>query len=521
MSKYVVEVTRENFSRLLPTILTSIEASDFYAIDTELTGLCSSKSHRYSSFDDLQARYLKVRDSAVNFGILQIGLSCFRWLRNKKKWDHTTFSFFVFPDTSSTVSSNDKKFSCQISSINFLSQNGFDFNKSFKEGIPYLNHVEERMFRESSGLNEGEDSSKKSKNPIIELKNKDKEFMDGICKLIDEWLKIEDINENLLLPSANSYQRLLIHQQLDLNYKNLTAQKKFIDGKTFLYLSKLNNKEERLEEKSRILDNLLGFRKVWDKLVSCGKPLIGHNCFLDLCQLYCKLVEPLPHEYDEFKSKLTSLFPVVYDTKYLCLTLSFFKESQSNSLCDLFAYFKKNITDKLISKAIDEVQFHNAGFDAYSTGAVFIYFNHFIRAKSCNVEEKSDIKETEFKFCSELANRLNIMQSPYEYSNLLGVDPEPDWSKIVVLCFKDGDYALSLTNKDIREIIEQNQWGCSYSWNNNTSIFLSFESTEKANKVKDISDIHYDLITLESYRKCANEILREENEQRKRLKINN
>lgn len=520
MSKYVVEVTKENFNRLLPTILSSIETSDFYAIDTELTGLCSSKTHRYSSFDDLQARYLKVRDSAVNFGILQVGLSCFRWLRSKKKWGHTTFSFFVFPDTGSTVSSNDKKFTCQISSINFLSQNGFDFNKSFKEGIPYLNQLEEKMFRDSCGLNnDGENLSKQNKNPIIELKNKDKEFIDGICKLIDEWLKVEDLNEKLLLPPANSYQRLLIHQQIDIKYKNLTAQKKYIDGKTFLTLSKIDNREERREEKMGILDNLMGFRKVWDHMVTSGKPLIGHNCFLDLCQLYCKLAEPLPHEYLEFKSKLNQIFPVIYDTKYLCLTLSFFKESQSNSLCDLFDYFKKNISDKLISKAIDEVQFHDAGFDAYSTGAVFIYFNHFTRKQDSS--GKDDDKEGNISFCTDLANRLNVMQSPYEYSNLVGVDPEPDWSKIVVLCFKDADYAISLANKDIREIIEQNQWECTYTWNNTISIFLTFESTEKAEKAKDYNAIHYDLLTLESYRRCANEILKEENEQRKRHKINN
>ena len=36
-----------------------------------------------------------------------------------------------------------RTFSCQSSSIDFLVAQGFDFNKAFKDGIPYLTTVEE------------------------------------------------------------------------------------------------------------------------------------------------------------------------------------------------------------------------------------------------------------------------------------------------------------------------------------------------------------------------------------------
>lgn len=43
----------------------------------------------------------------------------------------------------------DQRFLCQSSSIEFLISNGFDFNKLFKEGIPYMNEAEEAAYKEN------------------------------------------------------------------------------------------------------------------------------------------------------------------------------------------------------------------------------------------------------------------------------------------------------------------------------------------------------------------------------------
>ena len=41
----------------------------------------------------------------------------------------------------------DPRFTCQTSSLDFLSSQDFDFNKLIKSGIPYLNAVDEEKLR--------------------------------------------------------------------------------------------------------------------------------------------------------------------------------------------------------------------------------------------------------------------------------------------------------------------------------------------------------------------------------------
>ena len=43
----------------------------------------------------------------------------------------------------------DLRFMCQTSSIDFLISNDFDFNKLFKDGIPYLRPGDEARLRET------------------------------------------------------------------------------------------------------------------------------------------------------------------------------------------------------------------------------------------------------------------------------------------------------------------------------------------------------------------------------------
>lgn len=82
----IIEVVKDNFFEILPSIFSAIDAASFVTIDTELSGLCASKAQRYSILDDAQERYLKLRDSALNFGLLQFGLSAFIWNEEKQKY---------------------------------------------------------------------------------------------------------------------------------------------------------------------------------------------------------------------------------------------------------------------------------------------------------------------------------------------------------------------------------------------------------------------------------------------------
>lgn len=55
------------------------------------------------------------------------------WKPKKQKYTATSYAFYLFPPVG-TSSAADKKFVCQLSSLAFLAQHGFDFNKTFHEG---------------------------------------------------------------------------------------------------------------------------------------------------------------------------------------------------------------------------------------------------------------------------------------------------------------------------------------------------------------------------------------------------
>lgn len=112
---------------------------------------------RITSYDTPETYYSKLKDSAREFLVVQVGLCTFRYNFEEKKyitssknrtsneifcysWNYVcsrysykAFNFYVFPRTVGR-NGNDVKFLCQSSSIHFLSNNGFDFNKLFKEG---------------------------------------------------------------------------------------------------------------------------------------------------------------------------------------------------------------------------------------------------------------------------------------------------------------------------------------------------------------------------------------------------
>lgn len=79
---------------------------------------------------------------------------------------------------------------------------------------------------------------------------------------------------------------------------------------------------------------MIGFRKVIDFLSSSGKPVVGHNMFLDLCHCFHHFHRDLPNEYQDFKQSAAKLFPNLFDTKYLCSNAPSFQEYVKNTALD-------------------------------------------------------------------------------------------------------------------------------------------------------------------------------------------
>lgn len=72
-------VTKLNFEAALSELRTHVRAADFVAVDLEMTGITSAPWRESLEFDRFDIRYLKVKDSAEKFAVVQFGVCPFRW----------------------------------------------------------------------------------------------------------------------------------------------------------------------------------------------------------------------------------------------------------------------------------------------------------------------------------------------------------------------------------------------------------------------------------------------------------
>lgn len=118
-----------DFKETLPLIKESIDKADFFAIDTEFTGLLNGRD--VSIFDSPEDYYLRVMNGSSEFLLIQFGISCFYWDEKRNHYLNDTYNFYLYPRGRPGP---DRLFLCQSSSLDFLASNGFDFNKLIKEG---------------------------------------------------------------------------------------------------------------------------------------------------------------------------------------------------------------------------------------------------------------------------------------------------------------------------------------------------------------------------------------------------
>jgi poly(A)-specific ribonuclease len=83
-------VTKHNFDSALSELRRHVAAADFVAIDLEMSGVTSAPWRESFEFDRSDVRYLKVKDSAEKFAVVQFGVCPFRW-------DSSKFSFIAHP----------------------------------------------------------------------------------------------------------------------------------------------------------------------------------------------------------------------------------------------------------------------------------------------------------------------------------------------------------------------------------------------------------------------------------------
>uniref|UniRef100_A0A2K6UZX7 Poly(A)-specific ribonuclease PARN n=1 Tax=Saimiri boliviensis boliviensis TaxID=39432 RepID=A0A2K6UZX7_SAIBB len=470
-----MEIIRSNFKSNLHKVYQAIEEADFFAIDGEFSGISDgpSVSALTNGFDTPEERYQKLKKHSMDFLLFQFGLCTFKYDYTDSKYITKSFNFYVFPKPFNR-SSPDVKFVCQSSSIDFLASQGFDFNKVFRNGIPYLNQEEERQLREQYDEKRSQAngagalsyvSPNTSKCPVT-VPEDQKKFIDQVVEKIEDLLQSEE-NKNLDLEPCTGYPK-------GIHVETLETEKK----ERYIVISKVDEEERKRREQQKHakeqeeLNDAVGFSRVIHAIANSGKLVIGHNMLLDVMhtvhQFYC----PLPADLNEFKEMTTCVFPSLLGVvAHDIINNTSLAELEKRLKETPFNPPKVESAEGFPSYDTASEQLHEAGYDAYITGLCFIsmanYLGSFLSPPKIHVSARSKLIEPFF-------NKLFLMRvMDIPYLNLEGPDLQPKRDHVLHVTFpkewKTSDlYQLFSAFGNIQ-----------ISWIDDTSAFVSLSQPEQ------------------------------------------
>ncbi|KAL6553364.1 hypothetical protein OROGR_007206 [Orobanche gracilis] len=428
-------VTKSNFEPTLAELRRHVREADFVSIDLEMTGITSAPWRESFEYDRFDVQYLKIKDSAEKFAVVQFGVCPFRWDSHGHSFVAHPHNFYIFPRQESSGDGSSNEFLCQTSSLEFLAKYQFDFNTCIYEGISYLSRTQEEealTMLDSVYKDKFPESSSNLRNEPQLVRMADILFSERMKIIINEWRagllgernresefqgNLNDMNHKfqstffqmrpaILVNGMTSRQLRLLKLVTEKHFEDLTyvqaigetlSPEPFIvytDSTTDRNLLMNEVKASKRVEAEKKIKAAIGFRHIIDLLSSERKLIVGHNCFLDLAHVYRKFVGPLPSTAEEFVSALHTYFPHIIDTKVMLnidAVLSSIMRKGSTSLSKAFNLLCQPIapygtsngsSDKLLVKVeveVDGQRFsnwnsgskHEAGYDAFMTGCVF------------------------------------------------------------------------------------------------------------------------------------------------------
>ncbi|KAG6423875.1 hypothetical protein SASPL_114280 [Salvia splendens] len=431
-------VTKSNFEPALAELRRYVREADFVSIDLEMTGITSAPWREIFEFDRPDIQYLKVKDSAHKFAVVQFGVCPFRWDQHSTSFVAHPHNFYVFPRKEIAGDGSSYEFLCQTSSLEFLAKYQFDFNTCINEGISYLSRSqEEEALKCLDSIHKDEvldvSSNLRNVSDMQLVRMADILFAERMKNVVGEWRagllrggswgtesqgSLNDVNQKfqttffqtrpaLAVNGLTSRQLKLIKLVIEKHFSDLAYVHVTGESSTRLPLivytdsakdrDVLKGEVKACQRKAAEISikSAIGFRHVIDLLSSERKLIVGHNCFLDLAQVYSKFIGPLPSTVEEFVLAVQTYFPSIVDTKVLLNSddvLSHIMNKSSTSLSNAFNLLclppvtptgtnngLAGIPRVKVDVQVDDQRFsnwnsgakHEAGYDAFMTGCVF------------------------------------------------------------------------------------------------------------------------------------------------------
>ncbi|KAL6446904.1 hypothetical protein ACFW04_001363 [Cataglyphis niger] len=478
-----MEVTCSNFQEVLSELDSILENATFLSIDGEFTGLNSGPDA--GPFDTPAQYYAKLRAGSMDFLLVQFGLSIFTYDLQTDKYSQRSYNFYVFPKPMNRHAP-DCRFMCQTSSIAFLANQDFDFNKLFKYGIPYLRASEEEKLVKR--LEEKQKIKEENNVDLIPISDNDKPQIEEICSRIEDFLASDA--EEIIIDKCNAFMRRLVHQETRIRWPNKVR----VEGKVentwhCLSIQKVGTKEEEEKKENQKRENeklemkqAVGFSNLLKKIVESGKIIVGHNMLLDLCHIVHQFFTPLPNDYLEFKTLIHDLFPSLLDTKVICQSQQFKEHvtsSNLNVLLDIVSKSPFSISDvepvEGYSYSTSTEKSHEAGYDAYITGLCFIALSNYLG--KLQKSEKAIVLANS-PLLNPFLNKLPIARlKDFPYVNLVGKDPNPSRDHVFHITFPK-----EWKHTDISQLFSP--FGGGYvSWLSDTSAYIGLYRRDQAGVV--------------------------------------
>lgn len=456
-----MDITRANFQDSLPIIQQALQDCHFFAVDCEMTGL-DLQDTKQEYLDEIEDRYHQTASGGSQFSLTQFGLSAFVWSETEHKYRPRTFNFYVFPRPTNGY---DRRFLSQAGSLEFLAGQGFDFNKWIYHGVPFM--PAEWRDKQLGSLNKTQD-----RREITIQRADDKVFVKSLQEQVANWTKSQE--QTLLLEPSNAYRRAIQYQQLE---KLQTADR----GNQGFYVQRVSgmlgaqlqlvratpeeakqHEEEERQARLQAIHDAAGFTAVFEMMRDSNKPAVGHNLSFDLTFCLSSFAQSLPPSWPAYKQLVQRWFPAgVWDTKHLARQLQGVFEG-GTSLGDVYQGLVERGLDQAVAEFLADQtnepgtwafpgishadgyeayqgpeassHAHEAGYDAYMTGAAFACLVRLYEAagsKPGQTQSKSS-QQPSLEAVQHLMGRLNIGRSDIPYGALWGEDPQPDRSHVML-----------------------------------------------------------------------------------------